>query len=116
MIVATAANFVSPSCHFPHKFGFFIGNPPQYKESRFYVETVQQIERLYRVPFKPRLKAIPFITFNKTIEGTDVEVVLEQNRQNMLSLVLLNLHRFRYQYRPPPDVVLRSTRKSKLRF
>src|SRR5882762_1342165 len=79
-------------------------------------KTVQEIERLYRVLFKPRLKSIAFITFDKTIEGADVEVVLERNRQNMLSIVPLNLHRLRCQYRPLPDVVLRSTRRSKLRF
>jgi hypothetical protein len=83
MVIATVGNFMPPLGHLSDDFRRGVGNPAQDKKRGFDVKLVQEFERFQGTVFKSRFETVPFPMLDDPVEGANLEIILEPNRQQM---------------------------------
>ena len=81
--VALARHLVAAARHLPDQLGHLVGDPPQHEEGRSGVELIKQIEGFAGVVLDPPLEAVPALILDHALQRRDVEVVLEDDRQQV---------------------------------
>ena len=91
MIETVIRDLVSTVRNLGNQLWTTFSDPAQNEKGCFDVESLQQFKRLEGVPLKPGLKPAPLVRTDQTIQGADVEVVLEDYCEQVVLLVALDL-------------------------
>src|SRR5262245_40773031 len=83
MVIALARDLVAALGDLANQFREVVADPAKNEKRRLDVVAIEQVERLLSVSLESRFEAVPLAALNELIEGADLVIVFESNRENV---------------------------------
>ena len=83
VVVPLARDLMAAGGHLGHQLGHGVRDPAEHKEGGAVAGTFDEIQRPPRVAGEARLEAVPFPPLDQPVEGAELVVVFQRDRENM---------------------------------